>query len=122
MLKAGYGIVVLAQNTEGRIAEEINSDTNHLNSVFAEITGVEEAIEWAKKHNKKKMTICFDCENLADWALGYNDSFDHIIQDFTVFCLLAQIKLQINWLRVPAHHGVFYNEQADDLAYGAIAA
>lgn len=120
--QAGYGLVILAKNTEGRIAQKINSDAKHTTSVFAEISSVEEAIEWAKKHNKKKLTICFGCRDLADWALGYNRPFNLIISNFKVFCLISQLEIQLDWLRIPTYNGVFYSEQADDLARGAIAA
>lgn len=120
--KAGYGIVMFYKNKKLPISKPVKDDSKEIKAqnICAEIEGVKAAIKLAEKENITDLTIYFDSEGLADWVLGFNKSKRPLTRKYNDFYKEASKTLSITWIRVPAHHGVIYNEEADELARRAI--
>ncbi len=114
----GYGCVIL----EGqKVIKELYGKGNHedyvsMRNVAGEIFGSEVAIDYAIKHGYKAIYIYYDYEGVQKWADGLwkankigTQRYQSIIKEF-------RKKIAIQFIKVLAHSGDFYNERADYLA------
>lgn len=113
----GYGGVVLYQNQtrtfqgSGEIPELAT-----MRNVAGEIIATMRAVEIAKKNNVTYLEIYYDYEGIAKWALGEWQAKKTYTQKYRDFMQANQKDITIQFKKVAAHTGVYYNEQADQLA------
>lgn len=119
--KYAYGCVILFQDTcielSGSGAEE---GYLSMNNVAGEILGSIHAIQWAIAHQAKTVYIYHDYEGIAKWANGEWRTNREKTQAYQQFVKESREKIQVIFIKVAAHTGVKYNEQADRLAKKAL--
>lgn len=120
--RAGFGVVLIDNNEVIKeVREEINIDPeDNLWNVTAEIEGVLFAVNYAIDNGYEKIHVYYDYAGLEKWAKKEwraNKKTTKRYQD-TMQELMQQIK--VDFIKVAAHTGDFYNERADDLAKQAI--
>lgn len=126
--KSAFGAIIFSQNgnrdilykafTRNNESEEFISFRN----VAAELEGVKEVINWAIKYNKTKITIYYDYEGIEKWVTGQWAATKNLTKRYVSFCQEKRNILQIEFIKVPAHAGVTYNEEADCIAKRALLA
>lgn|SRR5699024_1620138 len=120
--RAGFGVVLIDNN---EVIKEVREETNidpedNLWNVTAEIEGVLFAVNYAIDNGYEKIHVYYDYAGLEKWAKKEwraNKKTTKRYQD-TMQELMQQIK--VDFIKVAAHTGDFYNERADDLAKQAI--
>lgn len=112
-----YGCVLFYQEKKYTLSGSDNApDYVTMRNVAGEIMGCITAISWALEHKAKKIKIYYDYEGIEKWALGiwkankkgtikYKEYISQVIND-----------IEISFVKVAAHTGVEYNEEADMLA------
>ena len=116
-----YGIVILTnENKETFNGYGNNLDMAQMRNVSGELMGAIEAMKLAIERNKKRLYLYYDYAGIEKWAKGewktnkkgtkmYKDYYDRI-----------KDQIDIVFVKVKAHSGVEYNEEADLLAKKAI--
>lgn len=84
--------------------------------------GVKEAINWAIQYDKSKISIYYDYEGIEKWANGQWTANKAITKDYVRFIQEKSMSLQIEFIKVPAHSGVEFNEEVDKIAKNALLA
>ncbi len=91
------------------------------NNIIGEVFGVINALDWAISNGYEKIKIYHDYEGLSKWILGewkaktstskmYVNLYKAKFQDF----------VSVEFVKVPGHSNVSYNETADQLAKSAL--
>lgn len=112
-----YGVVILYRNEEIKFSGRDNdSDNISMRNVAGELLGAIEAIKWSLNHNVKKLNIYYDYEGIEKWALGLWKTNKNGTKYYKDFFDSANKNLVINFIKVKAHSGILYNEEADRLA------
>ncbi|HEH8166806.1 reverse transcriptase-like protein [Staphylococcus aureus] len=112
----GFGLVMITKNMED-IFYDSDNDKKYLQSmnVSGEVFGVLEGLRICKDNNYKNIIIYYDYEGLEKWAKGEwkakKDIAKHYVEE-----LKKYNELSIKFIKVKAHSGHKYNEQADALA------
>jgi len=114
-----YGCVLL---------DESSNDIRHLSgsgndndlidlwNVAGELLGAIKAIEFAYENKYDKVLIYHDYEGIAKWANGEWKAKKNGTINYLKFIKKYQEKIKIEFSKVKAHSGVYYNEEADRLA------
>ena len=125
--ESGFGaIIVEADGTEhilskGFTRADAGEEFIHTRNVAAELQGVMEAVSWAVSHDKTKITVFYDYTGIEEWAMGRWQAKNSIPQGYVQFIFEKRSQIHIEFVKVPAHSGVEYNERADALARQAIS-
>mgnify|MGYP001116930371 CR=1 FL=1 len=118
----GYGAVLFTDNGKTTYFQKENdTDMVHMRNVAGEISGAMYAMEEALRRNKRVLYLHYDYTGIEKWALGrwktnrvgtkkYKEYYESIEED-----------LKVIFIKVKAHSGVEYNEEADQLAKKALA-
>ena len=116
-----YGVVVLTkEGKETYSGRENDKELAEMRNVSGEIKGAMVAMDLAIKKEKQILYLYFDYTGIEHWAKGdwktnkegtkvYKEYYDSLKDDLTVI-----------FIKVRAHTGVVYNEEADRLAKEAI--
>lgn len=119
--KSGFGTIII--DNKGiqtplykAFTKQCSADFLELRNVAAELEGVKEAIKWAIAYNKTKITIYYDYEGIGKWAEGLWQAKKEITRQYVSFLKEKRKSIQIEFIKVPAHSGIEYNEMADKLA------
>ena len=125
--KSAFGVIILSHNGNKDIlykafTKQLGEEFISLRNVAAELEGVKEAINWAIQYNKKIITIYFDYEGIEKWATGQWKANNNITKEYVSFIQEKKRRIDIEFVKVPAHSGVIYNEEADAIASNALLA
>ena len=118
-----YGVcLILPDGTEtGICAYGSNKDYIESNNIIGEIFGVINALDWAVSNGFEKIKIYHDYEGIPKWLSGEWTAKSKVSK---MFVGLYRSKfdgiLQIEFIKVPGHSNVPYNEKADQLAKSAL--
>ncbi len=93
-----------------------------MRNVSGEIKGAMVAMEIAIKENKDTLYLHFDYTGIRDWAEGNWKTNKEGTKSYKNFYDSVKDKLNVKFIKVKAHSGVEYNEEADKLAKEAIIA
>lgn len=118
-----YGVVlVLPDRTEENICGYGNNkEYIDSNNVIGEIFGVINAFDWAISNGFEKIKIYHDYEGLSKWLTGEWDAKVKASQMFVgLFKSKFEDFLQVEFVKVPGHSNIIYNEKADQLAKAAL--
>lgn len=115
----GSGVVILDKNSvllkKALLHDDASDEALAMRNVFGEITAAKDAALYAL-NLRKSITIFHDYEGVSKWA---NDewkakkpetrAYRNAMKDY-------QNIIEIDFVKVPAHAGVYFNEVADKLA------
>lgn len=123
--KAGFGAILIddrgVQTPLYRaFTKTLSSEFLEFRNVAAELEGVKEAIKWAIAYNKKKITIYYDYEGIGKWADGTWKAKKKLTQQYVAFLRDKRTLISVEFIKVPAHSGIEYNEAADSLAKASL--
>ncbi|MCS6895574.1 MAG: reverse transcriptase-like protein [Bacteroidia bacterium] len=116
--RVGYGLVIRRDGREiyregGSVPADDPDLTAH-RQIGGEIYAVVQAIRWCAKNKISACVIYHDYEGLRRWALGEWKARTPLTKRYVSF--LQRIPVQIEWVKVPAHAGLRWNEVAHQLA------
>ncbi|MCY1598008.1 viroplasmin family protein [Staphylococcus pettenkoferi] len=112
----GYGLILIKSDIEDRFYNSGNNEKFvESRNVSGEVFAVLEGLRICKANHLNKVTIYYDYEGLEKWAEGEwkvkSEISKHYIKELENYK-----ELNIDFVKVKAHSGHEYNEQADALA------
>lgn len=116
-----YGIVLITQEgKETYSGRDDDKDLAQMRNVSGEIKGAMVAMEMAIKQKKDILYLYFDYTGIEHWAKGDWKTNKEGTRLYKEFYDSIKEKLNVIFIKVRAHTGVEYNEEADRLAKEAI--
>lgn len=116
-----YGVVIISnEGKETFSGRENNEDLAQMRNVSGEIKGAMIAMDLAIKRNKDTLYLYFDYTGIEHWAKGDWKTNKEGTKFYKSFYDSIKDKLNVVFIKVRAHSGVEYNEEADKLAKEAI--
>jgi len=121
--KYSYGCVILNKNEIIKFNGIGNiKEYALMRNVAGELLGAMKAIKWAYENKCDSITILYDYEGIEKWANGTWKTKKKGTLEYLEFINKYKEYLNINFKKVLAHSGDFYNEEADKLAKQALQA
>lgn len=125
--KSAFGVIVFSHNNgKDTLYKSFSLNQGEefisLRNVAAELEGVKEAVNWAIKYNKKRIAIYYDYSGIEQWATGAWKANNSITRAYVSFIHEKRNFVEMNFIKVPAHHGIEHNEEADAIAKKALLA
>lgn len=125
--KSAFGAVIFSANGRKEtlfkaFTKELSSEFIALRNVAAELEGVREVVNWAIQYKKDHISIYYDYAGIECWATGEWKAKNKITTDYVRFIQEKQRSVQIEFVKVPAHSGVQFNEEVDSIAKSALLA
>lgn len=118
--KYSYGCVIIAESIIELSGAGDNAEALGMRNVAGELLGAMAAIKWAVKNNYNCIILYHDYEGIAKWANGEWKAKHESTKKYVNFIKKYSSSLKIEFVKVLAHSGVKYNEQADKLAKKAL--
>ena len=123
--KAGFGTIIISKGGDKYISyksfgKQFSEDLIALRNVAAELEGVKEAVEVAVSSNKSKVTIYYDYSGIEMWATKQWKANKKLTQSYVEFMQEKMKQIDIKFVKVPSHSGIYYNEEADALAKNSL--
>lgn len=116
-----YGVVIISnEGKETYNGRENNKELTEMRNVSGEIKGAMIAMEKAIEKKKNILYLYFDYTGIEHWAKGDWKTNKNGTRLYKEFYDSIKDKLQVVFIKVRAHTGVEYNEEADRLAKEAI--
>lgn len=118
----GYGCVLLhgQQVVAQYYGKGEHPDYVTMRNVAGEIAGAQKAIEYAIENQYPLICIYYDYEGIEKWANRDWKANKAGTIAYQKFIEKSRQQIQINFVKVLAHSGDFYNEMADSLAKKAV--
>lgn len=91
-----------------------------MRNVSGEILGSLRAMKYAKENNYNEITIYYDYEGIEKWANGLWKANKEGTIKYQQMVKEYRKNLKINFVKVLAHSGNYYNDRADMLAKKAV--
>lgn len=116
-----YGVVIISN--EGKVTysgREDDEELAEMRNVSGEIKGAMMAMEKAIEKKKNILYLYFDYTGIEHWAKGDWKTNKNGTRLYKEFYDSIKDNLQVVFIKVRAHTGVEYNEEADRLAKEAI--
>lgn len=125
--KAGFGTIIISKGGDKytsykSFGKQFSEDLIALRNVAAELEGVKEAVEVAVSTKKAKITVYYDYSGIEMWATKQWKANKKITQNYVEFMQEKMKQINVEFVKVPAHLGIIYNEEADALAKKSILA
>ncbi|MGG3990064.1 viroplasmin family protein [Bacillus smithii] len=115
-----YGCIILDSKKTRLSGVGDNKENTLLRNVAGELLGVMEAIKWACNNNYERIKIYHDYEGISKWATGEWSATKEGTKEYIQFLKDFNKKIQIDFIKVKAHSGNKFNEEADMLAKKAL--
>lgn len=116
-----YGVVMISKDQieeyNGREDDPIMAG---MRNVSGELKGAMVAMDLALEKNYKKLSLYYDYAGIEKWAKGEWKTNKDGTKAYKKYYDSIKDKLQVKFVKVPAHQGIKYNELADKLAKEAI--
>ena len=117
----GYGGVVIYQDTVKTYKGGRNTEgLAKMRNVAGEIIATMHAVKIAQKSGAKNVVIYHDYRGIAEWALGSWQAKNDYTKEYQSYMQDKAKELAIGFVKVAAHTGNKYNEEADQLAKDGI--
>ena len=112
----GFGIVIL-DDTEVLIAKSYQGCPYyaHYRNVAGEVDAVKNALLYAL-HTNSDITIYADYEGVIKWARGEWKCNNELTQGYKNLVDFVSSHIKVDFVKVKAHSGDFYNSMVDKLA------
>ena len=120
-----YGVqFILPDGTESDICGYgSNPEYIDSNNIIGEIFGVINALDWAISNEYEKIKIYHDYVGLKKWTSGEWTAKSEVAKMYVdAYNKLKSKGLEVEFVKVPGHSNVIYNEKADQLAKAALKA
>ncbi|NLY20494.1 MAG: reverse transcriptase-like protein [Tissierellia bacterium] len=112
-----YGGVLITSEEEIEISKRyIADELSTFRNVAGELKGAIAAIEKALDMGIKKIYLHYDYTGIENWAKGNWKTNNIATQDYKKFIDSIKDDIEIEFIKVAAHSGIYYNEKADELA------
>lgn len=116
-----YGAVIFtAEGKTTYFQKESDMDMVDMRNVAGEIRGAMYAMDEAIKMGKKVLYLYYDYMGIEKWALGEWKTNKFGTERYKEYYDLISKDLKVIFIKVEAHSGVKYNEEADRLAKKAL--
>lgn len=116
-----YGVVTLTTKGKATFSGRENDlELAQMRNVAGEIKGAMFAMDYAIKEEKEVLYIYYDYKGIEDWAKRNWKTNKKGTIEYKNYYESIKDKLQVVFIKVKAHSGVEYNEEADKLAKDAI--
>lgn len=118
-----YGVLFILPGGEEENLYGYGEDENYMDSqnIIGEVLGVLKALEWAIGKNYKKIKIYHDYSGLSKWALGQWKANANVSQMYVKeYKEKYEGKINVEFIKVPSHSNISYNEMVDSLAKFAL--
>ena len=118
--KYSFGCVIIADEIIELMGTGDNPEAVGMRNVAGELLGAMRAIKWAHDNKYEKITLYHDYEGISKWAKGQWKAKQDSTKKYIEFLNKYKSLLKIEFVKVLAHSGVKYNEEADKLAKKAL--
>lgn len=118
----GSGVVMLKDDIVVKTYSEKGTEESivGMRNVAGEIEAAKIAMQYCISNNIKKLKLYFDYEGIEKWCSGAWKANKEGTQNYKEFYDNIKEDLDVEFIKVKAHSGDKYNEEADRLAKGAI--
>lgn len=117
-----YGVVFITNDgKETYSGREDNEELAEMRNVSGELRGAVVAMEIAVEKGIGLLYLHFDYTGIEEWALGNWKTNKEGTKSYKRFYDSIKDRLDVKFIKVKAHSGIKYNEEADKLAGEAIA-
>lgn len=125
--RAGFGAIIISKGgnkstSYKSFGENLGEEFITLRNVAAELEGVKEAVEIAVSSHKKKITLYYDYTGIEKWAIGEWSANKTLTRKYVEYMKEKMSLIEIEFIKVPAHSNIKYNEEADKLAKESLLA
>ena len=115
------GVVALWQGEETTFSEKADDpELKTMRNVAGEIMGAQIAMKYAVAEGARTLVIYHDYEGVEKWCTNAWAAKQHGTQKYKAYYDQMAEQLDIRFVKVKAHSGDQYNEQADRLAKDAL--
>ncbi len=116
-----YGVVFITrEGKETYSGRDDDLELASMRNVSGELKGAMVAMEIAVKEKKKTLYLHFDYTGIRDWAEGNWKTNKEGTKNYKKFYDGIKDQIDVKFIKVKAHSGVEYNEEADRLAKEAM--
>ncbi|MBO4461615.1 MAG: ribonuclease H family protein [Lachnospiraceae bacterium] len=118
----GCGGFLIDENNERHIIQDSGNDSEMaaMRNVAGEILGATLAVEKALELGLTKLTIYYDYEGIAKWALGSWKRNKTGTEEYARFIESVRDRIDLTFIHVKGHSGIPGNEEADRMAKDAV--
>ena len=118
----GFGCVLIAP--DGKVTEKngagIKEEARSARNVAGELLATMTAAAYAVKNGYRKLRVYHDYNGIAKWYNGQWKAASFAAREYIEFMKKTKPYVEIEFVKVDAHTGVFFNERADKLAKEAL--
>lgn len=116
-----YGVVFITKESKETFSgREDNKDLAEMRNVSGELKGAMVAMEIAVERKIDTLYLHFDYTGIEQWAEGNWKTNKEGTKAYKRYYDSIKNKLKVIFIKVKAHSGIEYNEEADQLAKEAI--
>ena len=118
----GCGGFLVDENNERHIIKDSGNDADmaEMRNVAGEILGAALAVNKALELGLTKLTIYYDYEGIAKWALGSWKRNKTGTEEYARFIESVRDRIDLTFIHVKGHSGIPGNEEADRMAKDAV--
>lgn len=112
-----YGVVMFTKEGKETFSGKSNDlDFLKMRNVAGELRGAIEAMKYALSNGKRILYLHYDYKGIEEWAKGSWKTNKMGTQAYKEYYDSIKDVLEVVFVKVLAHSGVEYNEEADELA------
>ena len=116
-----YGVVTFFNGNKSSFSDKDNSkNTIKMQNVAGELEGAKFALNKALENNASKLYLYYDYEGIEKWCTGEWETNTTGTRKYKNFYDNIKNKIDVTFIKVKAHTGNKYNEEADSLAKNAL--
>ncbi|MDR1665028.1 MAG: ribonuclease H family protein [Clostridiales bacterium] len=119
--KYSYAVILFV---DGEKIVYSNSENNpvvsELRNVAGELKAAMYAMLFTNRHNKKSLRLYYDYAGIEMWATGQWKAKTHLTKSYAEYADKMKKQINITFVKVAAHTGNIFNEEADRFAKAAL--